>query len=91
MIEESVKAAILLFHSIIYKTSIDYDLEFVLVSAQWNHTVPQLPIKRSYVHKIHMIAIQSFLLSLDNSKTISKQPEAFDYFVEYFQIPTAVR
>ena len=91
MIEESIKAAMLLFHSIIYKTSIDYYLKFALVLAQWYHMVPQLPIKMLHVHKIHMIAIQSFLMLLDNSVTILKQPETFNYFVENFQIPTTVR
>ena len=67
MIEQKVTAAMLLVHSIINKTSIDYYLEFALVSAQWYHMVPHLPIKSLYVYKIHMIAIQSILMQLDTS------------------------
>ena len=91
MIEENVTAAMLLFHSIIYKIPIDHYLEFALVLAQWYHMVPQLPIKMLHIHKIHMIAIQCFLMLLDSSVTILKQLETFDYFVENFQIPQQYR
>ena len=67
MIEEKITAAMLLLHSIINKTSIDYYLEFALVLAQWCHMVPQLPINSLFVYKIHMIAIQSILMLVDTS------------------------
>ena len=84
MIEEKETAALLLFHSNIKKTSINYYLDFALVFAQWYHMVPQLPIKSLYGYQIHMFAIQTITMLLDTSLTISKQPETFDYFVEKF-------
>ena len=67
MIEKNVAAAMLLFHSIINKTSIDYYSDFALILAQWYHMVPQLPIKSLYVYKIYRIAIQSILMLSDTS------------------------
>ena len=51
MIEEKEPGAMLLLHSIINKTSIDYHLELALVLAQWYHMVPQTLIKSLYVKK----------------------------------------
>ena len=74
----------LLFHSNINKTDIDNYLEFALVSAQWYHMVPQLPIKSFYVYKIHTIVIQNILMLLGTSLTILKQLETFDYLIVVF-------
>ena len=60
---------------------------YALVSAQWSHMVPQLPIKTLYVFKRHMIAIQRNIMLLDTSLTVLKQPGTFDIFVEILRYP----